>query len=66
MKHTIIVLFCCFLIACGSQKWITRTYQKQIDAGAVNVAVTFVAPWEYYAQLLSPNFTLDAAEALEK
>jgi hypothetical protein len=40
--------------------------KMQEEAGAVNVTVTLVAPWEEYIESLTPNFGLDAEEALKK
>lgn len=40
--------------------------ESQQEAGAINLAVTLVAPWEEYISALSPNFSLDAEGALQK
>ena len=40
--------------------------KMQEEAGAVNVTVTLVAPWEEYLESLTPKFGLDAEEARRK
>lgn len=40
--------------------------RNQEEAGAVNVSVTLVAPWDEYIAALTPNFTLTANDAVSK
>jgi len=54
------------LTACGSNPREPHIVKSQQEVGTVAVAVTLVAPFEEYADLLTPDFKFDAETALNK
>lgn len=52
------------LAACNSDETRVHTVTSQDKAGTVTVAVTLIAPWEDYADALTPHFDLKPAGAL--
>lgn len=64
----VLVLSLWFLAGCVGNKPLYEPHrvENQPDAGTVNLAVTLVAPWEDYIVALSPNFTLEPDDAVNK
>jgi len=64
----IVCLFAAFfLVGCnGLQLFVPHRVDTQPEAGAVNLSVTLVAPWEDYIATLQPKFDLPADKALAK
>ncbi len=54
------------LSACNGDPGQAQSAKSQHEVGTVSIATTLVAPFEDYADLLAPNFKLDADMALAK